>query len=891
MSDGGDVTHRNWSTAQMSVFAGATRPDPVSTCSLSQLAEDIRGPRWSEVIDRLRQRLDAGDREAYDSMKRGLQAVTPGGTFEWRANDALIEHSGLVVIDIDGMSPRSAAAARDDLGDNPHVGLAFISPSGAGVKALVRIERVDGAPLDATSHRAAWAAAAKLVSDVTGHVVDESGKDVARLSFVSHDRDARYRPDSEPLRFEMPTESAEPLPADSGKKTTGTRPTAPASTDAISCGQCWLSATWPAVLADVSAAIPHDERRGRHVTLRAKSVYVGASLVGPGLLTRDVAIRGLLDALRGEHLDMELAFRTAASGVDLGRQNPRKLDENPQCLKHYPSKVRIIPVTNGKNGNVVAENARVQAECDARDDADRAALAVPTWPELEPIGSDDPPPVFPVEALPSWLRDMATATATAFQVPVELPALIGLATLGGAVQRRVIVRAAPDWTEPLSLFTLVGLPSGCRKSSVFAAMLSPVNQIEKELVDGYRAADARREARARILKKDIAKAENNGDQQGLTSLLLQMQEVEEQAAPRLVADEATVESLARILDQQGGRLLLASAESELIGLLARRYSDGRGPANLGVLLAGHAGDALRVDRIGRPSICVQRAALSLALCTQPVMLGELVGIRGASDRGLVARFMLSLPRHGLGHRDLDPPSVPLSVRAAYAAGMRELWLAAYDPETDPDELTLNADANRELAAYRSWIEPRLGHGGDLEDLRAEGGKSAGLAVRLAGLIHLPEMPTGATEIGAQVMARGIELARWALTSAQHVRDSLGATPELLAARAVLERIVIDGPRESLTYHALQRATRRAPIRSAKDFAAAVEELENRGYLRVTEERTAGRPRKTLMLNPVIFKADSPGQNGQKVESPPSDLLTLSTKGCSPKHLAQIEGEL
>ena len=92
--------------------------------------------------------------------------------------------------------------------------------------------------------------------------------------------------------------------------------------------------------------------------------------------------------------------------------------------------------------------------------------------------------------------------------------------------------------------------------------------------------------------------------------------------------------------------------------MAGRYNQAAGP-NLGVYLKGHAGDLLKVDRRGRPPEYVERPCLTIGLAVQPEVLRGLAGRPGFGGRGLLARFLYSLPaepgRPPPGRRPTRPP--------------------------------------------------------------------------------------------------------------------------------------------------------------------------------------------------------------------------------------------
>ena len=100
-------------------------------------------------------------------------------------------------------------------------------------------------------------------------------------------------------------------------------------------------------------------------------------------------------------------------------------------------------------------------------------------PEFEPFvpfESEErtPLPSFPVDALPSELRNYVSAVAESLQVPVDMPAVVGLSVIALCVQGSFVINPIQGWFEPLGLYTAtVALPSE-RKSPVMAAMTFPV---------------------------------------------------------------------------------------------------------------------------------------------------------------------------------------------------------------------------------------------------------------------------------------------------------------------------------------------------------------------------------------------------------------------------------
>jgi hypothetical protein len=116
-----------------------------------------------------------------------LPAVTPAGTFTKRNTEGFAEASGFFVLDFDDVP--SPANLRDELIADPFVLMSFVSPSGNGVKALVRIERIanneDAHRLFASLQHYYGSKGLKVNS------VDKTGKDISRLCIVSYDPDIK----------------------------------------------------------------------------------------------------------------------------------------------------------------------------------------------------------------------------------------------------------------------------------------------------------------------------------------------------------------------------------------------------------------------------------------------------------------------------------------------------------------------------------------------------------------------------------------------------------------------------------------------------------------------------------------------------------------------------
>ena len=130
----------------------------------------------------------------------------------------------------------------------------------------------------------------------------------------------------------------------------------------------------------------------------------------------------------------------------------------------------------------------------------------------------------------------------------------------------------------------------------------------------------------------------------------------ERPIPRLFADDCTPEQLASLLHKHD-RIGIVTAEGGVFGQMAGMYNRSQ-YLPLDVYLKGHAGDELIVDRVNREPIVIPSPSLALGLAVQPDVVMGLFHQRTFRRRGLLARFLFSMPKSLLGSRDSNALPVP-----------------------------------------------------------------------------------------------------------------------------------------------------------------------------------------------------------------------------------------
>ncbi len=468
------------------------------------------------------------------------------------------------------------------------------------------------------------------------------------------------------------------------------------------------------------------------------------------------------------------------------------------------------------------------------------------WEEPIPLARSLPEP-FPAAVLPAVLSEFVQAVAASKQTPVDLPGLLVLAVLGALGSRRFKVEVVPGYREPLNLYVAVVMDPGSRKSAIFREVTEPLAELERELQQRWapEAALAREqrladEGRLKSLRERAAK-EAEAPQRGL--LLQEAAALSESLSdppfqPRLLVDDVTPEKLVGLLAEQGGRLALMSAEGGVFGMMAGRYGREGGP-NLDVYLKGHAGDLLRVDRVGRPSETVPDPALTVGLTVQPDVLRSLAGQPGFRGRGLIARFLFALPESLVGHRLFQSAAADERSGERYGCLIRALgnWLLSSE---EMSALHLSPEA---LMVWRAWaetVELEQREGEALAHLRDWASKLAGATVRIAGGLHLAlqaEEPERSLVISGETMGAACLLGRYLRSHALAAFGMMGADP----AEQLAERVLTWIRERSLSEFSL-RDCYRALKTVAAEMVEALRLLETLGWLRrLPLAETGGRP--------------------------------------------------
>jgi hypothetical protein len=142
----------------------------------------IRSGASKDLVERIRALPTKSER---DELKKGLTSICFSGVFRKREDKAIHSHSGYMIADFDHVD--DIQALKDTLTGDPYVHLFFVSPSGDGIKAVVKV------PPIIEEHKARFTA---LMEHFGRSDFDPKNGNLSRVCYESYDPDLYFNPES-----------------------------------------------------------------------------------------------------------------------------------------------------------------------------------------------------------------------------------------------------------------------------------------------------------------------------------------------------------------------------------------------------------------------------------------------------------------------------------------------------------------------------------------------------------------------------------------------------------------------------------------------------------------------------------------------------------------------
>ena len=154
--------------------------------SLSDVYQYLTAPLLKERTEQLRRIKKPDTNREYKAAN--FPFVTFSGSFRYRREKGLIEHSGLMVLDFDKLADVEALKMQLLTDGYFETELLFTSPNGNGLKWVVSID------VNRFTHSQWFDAVSRYIWHNYAVEVDKSGSDVCRVCFLCYDPDAFIHP-------------------------------------------------------------------------------------------------------------------------------------------------------------------------------------------------------------------------------------------------------------------------------------------------------------------------------------------------------------------------------------------------------------------------------------------------------------------------------------------------------------------------------------------------------------------------------------------------------------------------------------------------------------------------------------------------------------------------
>ena len=356
---------------------------------------------------------------------------------------------------------------------------------------------------------------------------------------------------------------------------------------------------------------------------------------------------------------------------------------------------------------------------------------------------------FPSHAFPPEIEDYLQSATAHIQVDAAMVFAAALATFALCMQGKYCIShpSGNGHKEHLCLYIVIVADPGERKSAVFSAVNRPIREWQAEKREKYKLDFAEYDTQKTILEgqrdslkkklsnKQIKPEERAAVGEELTAVTADLEVLQPPVSPEIIATDATVEALADLMRLTGETAGVFSDEADFFKILAGLYTGGQA-GNLQLPLKAYDGTPFYLLRRGR-TIGMQRPLLSICLMVQPSLFVETLGNDTLKGRGMVGRLVTCTPKKMAGLRNVrSNAKLNETAYQSYKETMLQFLDTDQKPDTEISVIAWSADARERMLDYMQTVENSMQAGCPMEEATDYASKAAGVAIRIAGILHM-----------------------------------------------------------------------------------------------------------------------------------------------------------
>jgi len=481
------------------------------------------------------------------------------------------------------------------------------------------------------------------------------------------------------------------------------------------------------------------------------------------------------------------------------------------------------------------------------------------WEEPIPLTILPPVADFPTEVFPQALEQFAVQSAVAIGCPVDYPGVAMLAIAGGAMGATKAIAIKRGYVQRALLYATIVGPPGDGKSPALILVSAPLHEAQQRALVLHEQAREVYEEECRKAKAD--KKENPP----------------KPVLPRHHVDDATVESLAPILQKNPRGVIMIRDEAAAWVTSANQYKGGQG-SDRQFWLANWAGMQACIDRKGKEDpLILPHPFVAVVGGIQPEVLDVLGDPRGRSD-GSIDRILFGFPE-ARPAPEWSWDEISDEIMAPWRQTVQGLLALNMEPGAHglrPLLVALTPEAKPRFKILMNSLVDEINHPDFPPRLRGPWMKLKVYAARLALIIHFIRfvgMEADTQDVDDESIRRAALLITYFKSHARKVLAAMGADPKTAAAKHVLACLRRNSDLDNFTRADLFRLVR-GTFPEPAEVDAPLNVLTTHHYLRChTPERPAGSrganpPR--YLVNPRWQR--TPEEEPEDAKNPDEDSL-------------------
>lgn len=481
-----------------------------------------------------------------------------------------------------------------------------------------------------------------------------------------------------------------------------------------------------------------------------------------------------------------------------------------------------------------------------------------TEPEIQPE--------FPHDVFPTAIEQYCDSVAANVQVDRAMICAAVLAASALCMQGKFMVSypAQNGHKEHLCLYIVIVACPGERKSSTFTKALLPVRMWQKERREQYKFDLSEYKTQQDILsstmeaKKRKLQDKKTTDEQRqqladeLTALSLEAEEKQPPISPEILATDTTVEALSSLMSLTGETAGIFTDEADFLKIIAGLYNKGA-TGNLQLVLCAY--DGMPFFRVrGAGTLSLERPLLSMCLFAQPHLFEEIQRNSDLKGRGMVGRLLFCTPNKMAGKRNVrNVQPIDKDAERQYV----DTLLGLLDMEQKDNEsipvILWESDAAAYMLDYLQKLEDSMKDGNPMEEESDYASKAGGVALRIAGILHVLFTGGANVPISLDTAKRAVEIHKYFF--AEKLKEiQQEETREQRLQRKICEKLrglTIEKRKAYTTVSALQRKVKNINgLKTSRELEPFLEMMQSNNLIDIDKQ---DKNKRLLYISPYFQK--------------------------------------